>query len=203
MDSTTLAQFRHRLYAPGFTRARDALCDLADALLTDTHAQSFVALSHAASVRRAWPSLYEALEEGRSDRGALRAHSAAFLPEPMVGSRLVLGLDVSSILRPDAHTSADRTMVQRRNLPPDAPPVGPGWQVSVLVVLPDSVSASTYIRDTQRVPSRATATTTERRTCVRCSPCCTHEVCVCCSCKTAARATLPGCWPPRTSTAPT
>jgi len=160
MDSTILAEFRHRLYETCFTRARDALFDVADALLTDTQAQSFVELSQAQSFQRAWPSLYEALEDGRIDRSALRAHSAAFLPAAMLGSHLVLGLDVSSILRPDAHTSADRTLVHRSNLPPDATPVGPGWQFSVLVVLPDPVSASTYILDSQRVPSSETATTT-------------------------------------------
>lgn len=57
MDATTLVEFRHRLYATCFTRARAALFDFADALLTDTHAHCFVELSQAASFRRAWPSL--------------------------------------------------------------------------------------------------------------------------------------------------
>lgn len=144
MGSTTLAEFRHTLYTTCFTRARDALFDLADALLTDTHAHSFVELSQAASFQRAWPSLYEALEDGRIDRPALQSLFAHQLPLRMVGTRLVLGVDVSSILRPDAHTSEDRTLVHRCNLPKDATPVGPGWQFSTLVVLPDPCQSSPY-----------------------------------------------------------
>lgn len=158
MDSTILAEFRHTLYTTCFTRARDALFDLADALLTDTQARSFVELSQAASFQRAWPSLYEALEDGRIDRLALQRLFARHLPASLVGTRLVLGLDVSSILRPDAHTSQDRTLVHRSNLPPDATPVGPGWQFSTLVVLPDPVSCATFILDNRRVPSSETAT---------------------------------------------
>jgi hypothetical protein len=158
MDSTILAAFRHRLYTTCFARARDALFDVADALLTDPQAHSFVELSLAASFQRAWPSLYEALEDGRIDPDALRTLFAAHLPRAMVGTRLVLGLDVSSILRPDAHTAQDRSLVHRSNLPPDATPVGPGWQFSALVALPDPVASSTYILDHRRVRSSETAT---------------------------------------------
>lgn len=159
MDSTTLEEFRHTLYTTCFTQARDSLFELSDALLSDTHARSFAELSLAACFARKWPSLYEALEDGRIDRSALQHLFASSLPTAMVGSRLVLGLDVSSILRPDATTSNDRTFVHRSNLPPDATPVGPGWQFSALVVLPNPVSCASYILDTRRVPSSETATT--------------------------------------------
>jgi DDE superfamily endonuclease len=157
MDSTTLVTFRHTLYTTCFTRARDALFDVADALLTDTQARSFVELSQAACFHHAWPSLYEALEDGRIARSALQKLFVTALPASLVGSRLVLGMDVSSILRPDAHTSQDRTFVHRSNLPPDATPVGPGWQFSALVVLPNPVSCGTYILDTRRIPSSESA----------------------------------------------
>jgi hypothetical protein len=160
MDSTILAAFRHTLYTTCFTRARDALMDVADALLTDTQAHSFIELSQAASFQRAWPSLYAAIDDGRIDRPALIRLFVDHVPAAMVGERLVLGVDVSSILRPDAHTSADRTLVHRSNLPKDATPVGPGWQFSTVVVLPDPVSCATYILDNRRVPSTETATTT-------------------------------------------
>lgn len=159
MDCTSLESFRSTRYQTCFTRAADALFDLADALLTDTQARSFVELSQAASFQRAWPSLYEALDDGRIERAALIHLFAAQLPDALVGSRLVLGVDVSSILRPDAHTSADRTLVHRSNLPSDATPVGPGWQFSTVVVLPDPVSSATSILDNRRVPSTETATT--------------------------------------------
>lgn len=126
--------------------------------MTDSQARSFVELSQAAGFQRAWPSVYEALEDGRIDRPALQRLFTSFLPTAMVGGRLTLGLDVSSILRPDAHTSADRTLVHRSKLPKDATPVGPGWQFSTLVVLPEPVNCATYILDNRRVPSSETAT---------------------------------------------
>jgi hypothetical protein len=158
VDCTILEVFRHNLYHGCFTRAADALFDLADALLTDLFARSFVELSQASSYRRAWPSLYQALQDGRINRPALSRLFVDMLPRRLVGKRLVLGLDTSSILRPDARTSPDRTLVYRSNLPKDATPVSPGWQFSTLVVLPDPVSSWTYVLDNRRIPSNETAT---------------------------------------------
>jgi hypothetical protein len=158
MDYAILRRFRHELYHC-LTRAQDALFDLSDALLTEPSAHSFVELSQAASFQRAWPSLYEALEDGQIDRTALRRLFVSALPRPMFGTRLLLGLDTSSILRPDALTSADRTLVYRPNLPSDATPVAPGFSFSTLVLLPDPVSSWTYVLDNRRVPSSETATT--------------------------------------------
>jgi hypothetical protein len=159
MQYTILEVYRHNLYHECFTRAADALFDLADALLTDSAAGSLIELSEATCFRRGWPSLYAALEDGQIDRSALIRVFTELLPQRMVATRLVLGLDTSSILRPEAHTSKDRTLVYRSNLPSDATPVGPGWSFSALVVLPDPVSSWTYILDHRRVPSTETATT--------------------------------------------
>ncbi|HYV32532.1 MAG TPA: transposase [Candidatus Binatia bacterium] len=159
MDYTRLQVYRHNLYHECFTRAADALFDVCDALLTDVVARSFVELSQAASFRRAWPSLYAALQDGQIDRAALLRLAIDLLPRRLVGTRLVLGLDTSSILRPEAHTASDRTLVYRSNLPSDATPVGPGWSFSTLVVLPEPVSSWTYILDNRRVPSSETAST--------------------------------------------
>jgi len=159
MQYTILEVYRHNLYHECFTRAADALFELSDALLTDSGARSLIEVSQAACFRRGWPSLYAALEDGKIDRAALIRVFTELLPQRMVGTRLVLGLDTSSILRPAAHTSSDRTLVYRSNLPADATPVGPGWSFSALVVLPDPVSSWTYILDHRRVPSTETATT--------------------------------------------
>jgi hypothetical protein len=158
MDYTILQWFRHELYHC-FSRAADALFDVCDALLTDPTARSVVEVSQAASFQRARPSRYQALQDGRIDRAALVRLFVAALPTRMGGTRLLLGLDTSSILRPDAATSADRTLVYRPNLPSDATPVGPGWCFSTLVVLPDPVSSWTYVLDNRRVPSTETADT--------------------------------------------
>lgn len=157
MQCTILEVLRHNVYHCCFGRGGDALFDVADALLTDPHARSFVELSHAPSVRRAWSSLYEALEDGRIDRSALLREFLTLMPSRLLRGYLVLGLDTSSIPRPEAHTAPDRTFVHRSGLPPDATPVGAGWLFSTLVVLPDPVSSWVYILDNRRVPSSETA----------------------------------------------
>jgi hypothetical protein len=160
VNCTILEVFRESLYHECFTRAADALFDLADALLTDPTARSFVELSCAATFQRRWSSLYEALEDGQIDRRALLQLNVRMLPRSLSGSRLVLGLDTTSFLRPQAHTSPDRTLVYRSNLPSDATPVAPGWQFSTLVVLPDPVSSWMYTLSNQRIPSDSDATQT-------------------------------------------
>jgi len=86
---TALGADRAALYAC-FTRARDALFDLCDALATDPGARSFVALSQAPCFQRRWPSVYEALEDGQIDRTALRALFEATVPRSAAGARTVL-----------------------------------------------------------------------------------------------------------------
>src|SRR5438552_8164587 len=115
MDCNLLAQFRQQLY-PCFSKAGDALMNAADALLTQTCAQSFVELSLSPFFERGWPSLYEAFEDAKIDRTALQWLFAAFCPVPKRGSRLVLGGDASSIPRPHSKTGRDRTYVHASNL---------------------------------------------------------------------------------------
>jgi hypothetical protein len=158
MDPTTLRAYRQALYAC-FTRAGDALFEVADALLTTAQPQAFIELSPAPGFRRGWPSLYAAFRDGLVDRAALRCLFARHAPEPAVGARLVLGLDTSPIHRPAAATFADRTLGYAPNAPGGARPVLPGWAFSTLVVLPEPVSSWTYTLDNQRVPGSATATT--------------------------------------------
>src|SRR3954451_14256997 len=158
MDATTLATFRQNLYVT-FTRAADALFEVADARLTATQPRSFVELSQAPGMQRRWPSCYAALADGRIDRMALRRLFARHLPRPAPGARLVLALDTSPIHRPEAATDADRTLVYAPNTPPGATPVLPGWACSTLVALPDPVSSWTYVLDNRRVPRTETATT--------------------------------------------
>jgi hypothetical protein len=158
MEYSILDTFRHNLYHGCFTRAADALFELADALLTDPQARSLVELSQAPCFRRQWSSLYAALTDGRIDRTALLRLFVEMLPRPMVGERLVLGLDTSSLLRPAAQTAPDRTLVYQANLPTGSTPVAPGWLFSTLVVLPQPVSSWTYVLDNRRVPSHANGT---------------------------------------------
>ncbi|MGH2412089.1 MAG: transposase [Chloroflexota bacterium] len=161
MDTTTsaLVAYRQALYHC-FIRARDALFDLGDALATHSSARTFVELSQAPCFQRRWPSLYEALEDGRIDQPALRHLFVQTRPRPVAGARLVLALDASSIPRPDARTAADRTLVHQATtglvLPRGTAPVTPGWAFSTVVVVPDPVSSWTHILDNRRIPSQQT-----------------------------------------------
>src|SRR3954447_18272334 len=114
MDATSLATFRQNLYVT-FTRAADALFEVADALLTAPQPRSFVALSQAPGMQRRWPSGYVALADGRIDRSAWRGRFARHLPAPAPGARLALARDPSPIHRPAAATVAERTRVYAPN----------------------------------------------------------------------------------------
>lgn len=108
MYCNTLAEFRDSLYQC-FERAGDALMETADALLTETPAQSLPELSLSPCFRRKWHSLYEALADAKINRPHLQRLFAAFVPKPLLGQRLVLGVDASSIARPQSNTAKDRT----------------------------------------------------------------------------------------------
>jgi len=155
MDSNTLSEFRHTAYSC-FTRAADALMNVADALLTETRARSLAELSLSPFFERRWPSLYEAFEDAQIDRNALQKLFAHYAPLPAEGERLILGGDASSILRVQSPTARDRTYVHASNLPEGCPPVRPGWQFSELAVLPAETSSWVYVLDNRRIQSSAT-----------------------------------------------
>jgi DDE superfamily endonuclease len=155
-DINTLRQFRHDLY-DCFLRAKDALFNTVDALMTETQATSFPEISQSLWFERKWSSLYEAFEDGRIDEKRLREVFASFLPKPETGKRLWIGIDASSIARPAAVTSADRTAQHVHNLLACKKPVTFGWQFSTVVALAEPVSSWTYILDQQRVTSQTTA----------------------------------------------
>jgi len=122
-----------------------------------------VELSQAPCFQRCWPSVYEALEDGRIDRTALRALCTDTAPRPTPGARQVRALDSSPIVRPYARTVPDRTLVHvpaaGQVLPPHGAPVRPGWAFSTLVVVPAAPSSWTHILDNARIPSDQTALT--------------------------------------------
>ena len=148
--------FRHGLYEC-LERAADALFNTADALLSQTQAQSLAQLSLSPFFQRGWPSVYQALRDGRIAQGSLEELFATFAPMPTAGEPMLLGLDSSSIARPLSPTAADRTLVYVPNLPKDSTPVTPGWQFSALVVLPEVPSSWDYLLSHRRIESLQTA----------------------------------------------
>ena len=87
-----------------------------DARLTETQAHSFPELSLSPLFERRWCSLYEAFEDGQIDQNRLRQVFAKYLLQPVEGKQMWLGIDATSIERPQSKTSPDRTVVYKPNL---------------------------------------------------------------------------------------
>jgi len=158
MDSnifSALIDFRKGLYAC-FLRAGDVLMNTADALLSHTEAHSLVELSLSPYFERRWSSLYDAFENAKIDRSALRTLLMSALPTLPEGRRRVFGVDASSIPRPLSPTARDRTYVHASNLPEGSKPVIPGWQFSTIALLPEEPSSWTAPVDSVRIPSDKT-----------------------------------------------
>src|SRR5438874_3586115 len=125
MNLNTLNEFRHAVYGC-FKQAGDALFNTVDALSSETAAHSFPELSLSPLFPRKWPSLYEAFEDGQIDAERLRQIFIQFAPLPDAGQHVFLGVDTSNLLRRDAQTEEDRTLVPLANLPENAHVVCPG-----------------------------------------------------------------------------
>jgi hypothetical protein len=156
MNLNTLSEFRHGVYAC-FSRARDALFNVCDALVTAVAAQSFAELALSPLMVRRWPSVYAALRDGRIERSQLQRVFAQSVPAVPTGQRLVLGIDATNIARPESPTARDRTYLYVHNLPDCTAPVTVGWSFSTLAVLPESPSSWTYVLDNARIPSEQSA----------------------------------------------
>ena len=130
-----LAGFRRQFYAC-LTARTDALFELADAVLcADGPVRSLVELSLVGEHRRGHGSPYAALARGRVDVARLRtAVSAVSLPRAADG-RLVLAVDITCWLRPDAHTSPERILCHTYGRGKDSHEMVPGWPYSFVVAL--------------------------------------------------------------------
>ena len=149
-------QVREQVYGC-FKRAGDALFNLTDALLSESQAKSLAELSLSPSFQRKWPSVYEALEDGTIDVEKLRAvWVEALLAETGADELIWIAVDSSGIERPDAQTSEDRGIIHLSNLPLVDKPIGVGWTMSSVVLLPDVPCSWVPILDVQRVPTEQT-----------------------------------------------
>ncbi|MFJ1936845.1 transposase [Kitasatospora sp. NPDC088160] len=130
-----LSRFRGVFYNC-LTRRRDALFELTDAVLcTDGPVKTLVGLALAPEHRRGYGALYGALNKGRMDVEQLRAELAG-LPLPRAADgRLVLAVDVSPWLRPDADTSDARSFCHTYGRGEARHQMIPGWPYSWVVAL--------------------------------------------------------------------
>ncbi|MFF4619209.1 transposase [Nonomuraea jabiensis] len=146
-----LTRFRTEFYGCLTARA-DAVFELAEAVLcSDGPVRSLVELSLVGEHRRGHGSLYAALDRGRLDIGRLRlAMSAVTLPRAADG-RLVLAVDVTCWLRPDAHTSPERILCHTYGRGKDQHIMIPGWPYSFVVALESGRSSWTAPLDALRL----------------------------------------------------
>ena len=87
-----LREYREGLYRC-FRRSRDALFELAEALLVGWWVQSCVELSQVPAFRRQWPSVYAALGDGQVDRAGLQRLFVQHAPVPKTGGYLLVAVD--------------------------------------------------------------------------------------------------------------
>jgi hypothetical protein len=121
-----LCRFRREFYA-SLTARVDVLFELTEAVLcVDGPVTSLVELTLVAEHRRGHGAMYDALSQGRVEPERLR-RTLASLPVPLAtDGRIVLAVDVSPWLRPDACSSRPSAGLPRRSAPPRPPTAGPG-----------------------------------------------------------------------------
>ena len=129
-----LAAFRQSVYR-SLTRARDALVELIDAVLTSPGLTSFPELSCALFFRRQWSSVYEALQDGKLDSPSLLKLEVEHLP-PL--ERPLLVGDHTAWGRVQARTLCDRSFVHQPTPIKGQKPITIGHRYSTLGVVPET-----------------------------------------------------------------
>jgi hypothetical protein len=156
-----LAGFRREFHRC-LTRRSDALFELTDALLcADGPVDSLVELSLTGEHRRGHGSLYAALNRGRIDVEALKTSLAAVPVPRAADGRIVLAVDVTCWLRPEAHTSPQRVLCHTYGRGKDTHIMVPGWAYSLVTALETGRSSWTAPLDIRRLaPGDDAATVT-------------------------------------------
>src|SRR5437764_11993863 len=96
MHFNTLDEVRQQMYRC-FERGRDALFNLSDALVSESQARSLPELSLSVFFERSFPSVYEALQDGRINVERLReVFVQALLENKPTDEPIWLGIDSSS-----------------------------------------------------------------------------------------------------------
>jgi hypothetical protein len=146
-----LSGFREAFYQCLTARA-DVLFELTDAALcADGPVTSLVELSLEPEHRRGHGSLYEGLNQGRVDIGRFRNVVARQQIPRGDDGRIVLGIDVSHWLRPDANTSPERLFCHTYARGKGQAQMIPGWPYSFVAALEPGRTSWTAILDAVRL----------------------------------------------------
>jgi len=146
-----LSRFRRAFYEC-LSRRADALFELCDAVLcAGGPVRSLPELSLVAEHRRGHGALYDAVANGDLDVARLRT-ALASVPLPRAADgRLVLAVDVTCWLRPEAHTSPERILCHTYGRGKDQHIGIPGWPYSFVVALESGRSSWTAPLDAVRL----------------------------------------------------
>jgi hypothetical protein len=146
-----LSRFRQEFYGC-LTSWADGLFELTDAVLcADGPVRSIAELSLVGEHRRGHGSGYAALAGGRVDVERFRVALAAVRLPRAADGRLVLAVDITSWLRPEAHTCPQRILCHTYGRGKDQHMMVPGWPYSVIVALESGRSSWTAPLDVQRL----------------------------------------------------
>src|SRR4051812_10440748 len=198
-----LRAFRGELYGCLGRRA-DELFELTDALLcTEGPVCSLVGLCLAPEHRRGHGALYDAINVGQVDVERLREVLACLPLSRMFGGRIVLAVDATSWLRPDAETSPERLFCHVYGRGRKSNQLVPGWPYQLVAALESGPTSWTAALDARRLgPAEdATAVTADQLRAVidrlRAPGAGRHRIRRCWWCSTPAttRTGWPTCWP--------
>src|SRR3954462_12007039 len=150
--------FRGQLYECLGRRA-DELFELTDALLcADGPVSSLVGLCLAPEHRRGHGALYDAVNVGRVDVERLRRVLAGLPLSRMFGGRIVLAVDATAWLRPDAETSPGRLFCHVYGRTRASDQLLPGWPYQLVAVLESGPTSWTALLDAVRLGPAEDAT---------------------------------------------
>ena len=133
-------------------RRADELFELTDALLcADGPVQSLVGLCLTPEHRRGHGALYDAVNAGRVDVERLR-RALAYLPlTRMLGGRIVLAVDATGWLRPDAETSSERGFCHVYGRTREFDQRVPGWPYQLVAACESGPTSWTALLDARRL----------------------------------------------------
>src|SRR3954451_23832060 len=147
---TWLRRFRTDFYTC-LDRRADELFELMDALVcTDHRVHSPVELSLAPEHARGHGALYDGLNHGTVAIRRLR-RTLAGLPLPRLGGQIVLAVDVSCWLRPEAVTSPERLYCHVTARVRTNSQRVPGWPYSIVAAVESGHTSWTAVLDAVRL----------------------------------------------------
>ena len=150
-----LAGFRRDFYE-ALTARRDELFELTGAVLcTDGAVKTLVELALAPEHQRGHGALYDGINHGGLDIGRLRRAITDTPLSRAADGRLVLAVDVSPLLCPDANTSPQRCFCHTYGRGRDEHRMIPGWPYSFVAALESGPTSWTAILDAIRLPPGA------------------------------------------------